>query len=57
MMETKNISLSGDDELDNQRCPKCNQVYDFEIRRTHGLPAEYNGGYRFFERQKHVCKK
>lgn len=45
-MKTNDISISEDDNLDNQKCPKCNQVYEFK---THG-------SVRVFERQKHICK-
>lgn len=44
-------------ELDNQKCPKCNEVYDFETRRTNNIVDGNNYFFRTFERQKHICKK
>lgn len=44
------------DELDNQRCPRCNEIYKFETRRTRNVEG-YNYYFRVFERHKHICKK
>ena len=53
----KNISLSGDNDLDNQKCPKCNEVFDFETRLTNNGSDGNNYFFRVFERQKHICKQ
>ena len=45
-----------DEELDNQRCPKCNSVYDFETKITRNIEG-CNYRFRVFERHKHICKK
>ncbi len=50
------VGLSGIDELDNQRCPKCNEIYDFETRPAKNAEG-YSYNYRVFERHKHICKK
>ncbi len=49
--------LSGIEELDNQRCPKCNEVYDYDTLLHIGVDGQKTYPYRLFERQNHVCKK
>ncbi len=48
--------LSGHEELDYQKCKKCNEVYDFKL--GHFFDADGNiFFYRIFERIRHICKK
>jgi len=50
-----NSSLSGDDDLDNQKCPRCNNTFDFTTEIGRNGDGLKNYLYRRFERHKHIC--
>lgn len=55
--KAKKSPLSGDFDLDNQKCPKCNEYFYFTTHLSTNGADGHSFLYKRFERQNHKCKK